>query len=968
MVSPDATEPGVAVPHVVRVAGAIVPSVPGATLRRLCFGINAACPGRRSGSPDLAGARRPDDTKRKQSLRRCELNQERGFMKTGYLYGAAIMALTAGLVAPEQAAAQQTGAQNSTADDPAVSEGDAADRDIVVIGSALRNQETVRNRREAIGVVDTLTQDDTGDLADETLADALIRVPGVSSLQFFYGDQEAAFVSVRGVSPDLNFTSFDGLAMFSPANDGAGQRRVDLNLIPTQISRTTEVFKTFTSDLDAGAIGGVVNIVPYSALNGKETFYVDAFATLQTGYGKYSPGANAGGHYKDTPWGGGVKALWARRFGADEQFGIVLSGVFRQRNYDLTKRNPNGIAFYQANGAAAAADLSNWDGQHPLPTLIRPMDYNHFTRTYGGSAQLEYEPSPGLQISLLGYGYKQLEDMTRQQFFVEQFSNLVRTGPETATLKIGRARPFYYYDRFKPETRGGIFKVIKEFGPDSSLALRAGWNWNKFQRDNVSVAYAYSPPDSRINFDMSGLSDQFTITNYDPLINPENYKLNSISDAYVIAEMESKELRLDYKWNYGGNSSGFGFSAGIDVRDVDTHRDYTTINYISNNSVMGDKAFIPDGFKSYMWNYPYLRIDYDNFAETVKPGLAINQNSTANAAWSSDYVYDETVMAGYVSAMYGTDSFRAIAGLRYDDVDFTARSPIAVGGRYDGTFRRSDGRYRHILPSLLVTKRFGYNFRVKAAYSRTLGRPAFEDIAQAETRNEDSLTLSRGNPDLRPRRSDNFDIAAEYFFGGSGMISFGGFLKNIKDDIYSQSSELDIDGVTYQVTQPMNAQSSKLKGIEAQIVTNAIPGLPGFLKDKLGMSANVTRMWGELDYLSGTRTVHSDALPFQADWLVNATAFYRLPHNGEIRVAYTWASKSPVSLGAYPSTSYWLEARGQLDVAFRYALTPNVVLKLQAKDILQEPVAQYYYGDSYRMRRIEVTRPRSFQLDLIFKM
>src|SRR5690606_21859276 len=165
-------------------------------------------------------------------------------------------------------------------------------------------------------------------------------------------------------------------------------------------------------------------------------------------------GTNSRGNYQDTPWGGGIKGLWARKFGADDRFGIVLSGVYRQRSYDYTKRNPNGRVFYQENGAVANNDLSNWDGKHPLPTLIRPMDYTHATRTYGGSAQIEFEPTPGLQLSLLGYGYNQIEDQTLNQFYVEQYRDLVRTGPETATLQIGRTRPAYSYDRFDNEPRG----------------------------------------------------------------------------------------------------------------------------------------------------------------------------------------------------------------------------------------------------------------------------------------------------------------------------------------------------------------------------------------------------------------------------------------------------------------------------------------------------------------------------------
>jgi len=843
------------------------------------------------------------------------------------------------------------------------------DEDIVVIGSADRAAEDVSNRRQALGVVDTLTQDDTGDLADETLADALIRVPGVSSMQTLYGEQEASYVSVRGISPDLNFTSFDGMAMFSSANDGDGLRRVDLNLIPTQISRTTQIFKTFTADLDAGAIGGVTNIVPRSALNGKDTFYIDAFASLQTGYGKYVPENNSRGHYSDTPWGGGVKGLWARKFGANNQFGVVLSGVYRQRAYDYTKRNPNGRVFYQASGAPANNNLSNWDGLHPLPTLIRPMDYTHFTRTFGGSAQLEYEPSPGLQLSLLGYEYKQIEDQTLNQFYVEQYSNLVRTGLETARLKIGRTRPSYSYDRFENETRGVIFKTVKEFASDSVLEARAGWNMNKFYDMDLTALYAYSPPSSFINYDMSEVSDQITIDNYDPLINPANYKMSSAADLYVNAEMTSVEGKLDFKKNYGQGSNGFGIAVGIGARSVDATRDQAEITYVNNSSAMGDIGFVPDGFQPWMYDMPVLWIDYAKFEQDVKPNLAINQNTTNNAAWAGDYTYKERILAGYASLMYATDTFNAVAGLRYDDVDFEALSPLSVDGRYGGAFQRYDGGYRHLLPSLLITKQLADNVRVKAGYSRTLGRPAFEQIARAETRDDDDLVISRGNPDLKPRRSDNFDIAAEYYFDGGGLIALSGFMKDIKDDIYTmRGADVVIDGVTYEVTQPMNALSSKMKGIEFQFVSSELPGLPGFLKDNLGVSANVTRMWANMDYLSGTTKVHLDALQYQADWLVNASAFYRLARNGEVRVAYNWKSKSPISLGAYSWTTYWLEERGQLDAAFRYSLADNLILKLQANNILQEPIAQGYYGFPYEMRRYEMTRNRSFQLDLIFKM
>ncbi|MCG7349612.1 TonB-dependent receptor [Sphingomonas sp. ACRSK] len=887
-------------------------------------------------------------------------------MTNRFLYGTAVATVVAAFASLPARAQQSTppAASTEAAEDTAAGSEDEGG-DVVVIGSAFRNQEAVQNRRQALGVVDTLTQDDTGDLADETLAEALIRVPGVSSVQTLYGEQEAAYVSVRGISPDLNYTSFDGLAMFSSANDGDGLRRVDLNLIPTQISRTTEVYKTFTSDLDSGAIGGATNIVPRSALNDKDTFYIDAQAILQTGYGKYVPGSNSLGNYRDRPLGVALKSMWAKKFGSDNQFGFVLSGVYRERNFDYTKRNANGRVFYTSTGAVARTDLSNWDGLHPLPSLVRPMDYTHYTRTLGGSAQFEYSPAPGLEMSILGYYYKQVEDQTFNQFLVENYTNLVRLSPEVARLKIGRTRPSYDYDRFENETRGAIGKVVKDFEDGSSLQVRAGYLRNTFYDLDLNAAYAYNPPNSFITYDMTELSDRISIDNNADLINIANYRLLAASDLTVNARMRSLEGRIDYKRNYAFNSEGFGFAVGADVRQVKAVRDSGLVTYTSNNSPLGALGFVPD-ISSYMYEYPVIWIDYAGFQQTVKPTLAVNQTATNNSAFSDDYGYRERVAAGYVSGMYATGGLRVTAGVRYDDVRFKADSPVAVGGVYNGTFARKTGGYRHFLPSLLVTNAFSDAIRLKAGYSRTLGRPAFGDIARAESRNVQNLTISRGNPDLRPRRSDNFDLAAEYFFDQGGLISFGGFYKTIKDDIYTTSSEQVIDGVTYLVSQPNNASSATMRGLEFQIVTDRIPRLPGFLRDKVGMSFNLTRMWADSRYVSGGAFVDLDALQFQANWLVNAGVFYRLPANGEFRIAYNWKSRSPISLGANALTTYWLEGREQLDASLRVGVTKNVLLKLQANNILEEPVRQVYVGP-YAMRRYELTRPRTFAADVVVR-
>ncbi len=836
-----------------------------------------------------------------------------------------------------------------------------------VTGTALRSQEAVNDRRASLVIADTLTQDDLGALFDENLADAMIRIPGVSTMQTLYGEQEASYVSTRGISPDLNFVSFDGISMFSTANDGDGLRRVDLNLIPTQISRRTSVYKSFTADMDAGAIGGVINIEPYSALNGRETGHITAQLIRQTASGKYVPGINSLGKYRDQPFGGGVKGLWVKRFGVDGRFGVVLSGMYQEKNYDYTKRNPNGRVFYTPTGATAAANLSNWDGLHPFPTLIRPMDYTHYTQTHGGSAQFEYRLSDTWEVSLLGFGYKQVEDQNLNMFYVETFTGLTRPSPEEGRFKIGRTRPSFSYDRFQQETRGLIFKATGKFSADSSLEFRASRFANEFYDLDLTTIYAYSPPASFITFNMTDLVDKFSIENYGPLAVVSNYQMSSAEDNTVKARVDSKEARIDYKKNFRSQSTGFGFMAGVDLRETQDKRDATNVTFVNNSNPLTNIGLVPD-FSSNNYGYPVVWIDYNKYAQTVKPGLAINPTTSNNGSWTRDYFYKERILAAYVSTKYGTERTNTIVGVRFDKVDFDAESPQSVAGTFNGRFSPYSGGYDHLLPSINFSHFLTQGLRVKAAASQSLGRPQFGDIAQAETRNLTNLTIARGNSSLKPRRADNYDLTLEYFFAGSGLASVGAFYKNIKDDIYTSSVEEQIDGVTWTVTTPRNNSASKMKGVEFQVVHDAIPGLPGFLEKRLGASLNYTKLWGEMDYLSGATFVHLKALQYQPDWMANATVFYSLPQKkGEIRVSYHWKGHSPISLGAFPWTTYWLRAQERLDVGIRYSLTKRLVVKLQGNNLTSEPVQQGYLNP-YAMNRYEMGRDKTFSLDFTYKL
>ena len=840
---------------------------------------------------------------------------------------------------------------------------ETAEEAIIVTGSALRNKETITERREGLGIVDSISQDDTGDLADETVAEALIRLPGVNDMQTLYGEQTAKYISVRGISPDLNFVSFDGIGMFSAANDGSGSRRVDLALIPTQVARTTQVYKTFTPDIDGGVIGGATNIVPYSAFDSEELWYINGRIGYRPSSTDVSP-RNSLGKYVDTEWGGSVKGLYVGRFGADDQFGLVVSGVYNQESWTASKPNINARVYRTATGAVAAPDLSDWDGNAALPTRARPLNYTKFRQLFGGYIGLEYRPAHNVTLSASAFDYKQVEDQTLNDFLVDTAGAGVYESPTRGTLRINTIRPWISYDRFETEFRGSLLKAAWDIDNDTSLEVRGGYGLSTFDNREQVVDFIYRPAADYITFDMAQSTPTFTFSNPENMLNLANYNSNSVKDEYNDTDFESFEGRADLRHNYSSRSEGFGFAAGFSARTVDAVRDVTVTNYVNPAIPMGSLGFIPDEI-SFGYPYPTVYVDLPAFNRTVRPDLAINTAASTTNSFASDYGYRETILAAYASSMYGTDRARVIAGVRFEDVDYSADVPQRIGGAYDGTSTTYDGGYRYFLPSVNVTYDLMDNLRARAAFSKSLGRPAFSDIAQAELVDHENLTISRGNPDLRPRKSDNFDLALEHYFnGGNGLVSIGGLYKEIEDEIFRLRSQVEIDGQVYDATQPLNATSASLKGIEFAFIDNSIAWLPDPLRDNVGVSFNVARLWANMTFIAGETETERDNLLFQPDWIVNSSVFFRLPGDGEFRAAYRWADRNLNTVNARPEDDYVLKARGQMDLSLRYPIRENLIIKLEANNVLGN---DYSMMHGYFSERYTLTQDRRFFLDITWK-
>ncbi|MFT9459999.1 MAG: TonB-dependent receptor plug domain-containing protein [Acetobacter orientalis] len=126
---------------------------------------------------------------------------------------------------------------------------------------------------------------------NSSIASSLVLLPGVTGI--INGD-EPRYVSLRGISPDLNHTTVDGLTMASIGETGSGTRRVNLQDTPVEMTSRTNVYKSFTAEQSGDAIGGIIDLIPMSAFDHK------GFYAHLDGYGIYST-------YKGSVGNNGIK-------------------------------------------------------------------------------------------------------------------------------------------------------------------------------------------------------------------------------------------------------------------------------------------------------------------------------------------------------------------------------------------------------------------------------------------------------------------------------------------------------------------------------------------------------------------------------------------------------------------------------------------------------------------------------------
>lgn len=310
----------------------------------------------------------------------------------------------------------------------------------------------------------------------------------------------------------------------------------------------------------------------------------------------------------------------------------------------------------------------------------------------------------------------------------------------------------------------------------------------------------------------------------------------------------------------------------------------------------------PENYRPIFGDFNHLFVDFQSVLDYFGANRASFTYNAANSARQTiggDWVFEEDVYAGYGLIRHHGERHTIIAGVRYEKTEtiangFTRRS---VGGVDQFVPTSRSNSYQDVLPSITALYDITDNLRVRAAWFKAIGRPNPNSVAGQEVINADD-SISRPNPDLMPRKGDSYEASLEYYLPDKlGILSLAAFHKKIRDEIYTFTSVETIDGIERNVSQPRNAEGGKVTGLEANVVINRMPFLPGFLSN-FGVSGNVTVLDGSITIRDNAELRTLDRLPGQANFLANAAIFYEQgPVRARLSYAHIGKQKTGVDAG-----------------------------------------------------------------------
>lgn len=808
-----------------------------------------------------------------------------------------------------------------------ITEASVVGDEVLILGDRLRGQAKALNQQKNnANITNIVAADQIGKFPDANIGDAVKRIPGIT----MQNDQgEARNIIIRGMAPQLNSVMINGERVPSAEGDN---RNVQMDLIPADMVQAVEVNKAVLPNMDADAIGGSVNLVTRKAPSG-----LRLSGTLGSGLNLLS---------QKPIWNGSL-ILGDRLL--NDKLGVILSASYN--NHTFGSDNFEGV-WAETDVPGYPAVLSGFD--------LRKYDVQRVRRS--ASLSLDYEVAKGHNIYFNSM-YNWRDDWeNRYRFRVDRLNTPI-TANKFTKISDGLLE---LQGRVAIQTKGGIDNDRNKGSrlEDQRVANYTLSGDHAFGKMKMtwSGTYATAQEDRPNERYITHRSNKNVIVDYkDPskyLVTLKNsvdeltLSLNEIYESNNNTNEKDINGRLDFELPISTNKGKIQFGAryrGKDKERVNTYDIYDPIidlgtggNTMANLPVsrqnervfLNGEKYVPGNFvtKEFLGG-----LDLGNASKFEKED-AIAEYITTN------YTAKENITGGYVMADYKlTDKLLAIVGVRIENTSIKYSGfELDEDNEEAKPTAETSKNYTNILPGAHLKYNFNDNSILRFAWTNTLARPNYFDLVPYANFSPDNMTLVEGNSELKATTAMNFDLMYENYFKSIGVISVGGFYKDISNFIYSRT-DLNVSHPQYgqlqSLTRPENGGTADVYGFEVA-VQRQLDFLPGFLKG-FGVYLNYTFTESST---TGIQERENDDLRLTgtAKNMFNASLSYETKKL-VVRTSLNFASDYIDLIGGTAFNDIYYDKQTFVDVNASYAITPKWRIYAEANNLTNQPL-RYYQG------------------------
>ena len=326
------------------------------------------------------------------------------------------------------------------------------------------------------------------------------------------------------------------------------------------------------------------------------------------------------------------------------------------------------------------------------------------------------------------------------------------------------------------------------------------------------------------------------------------------------------------------------------------------------------------------------------------------ENVSATNGWvlregsnlSDSYTANNLLSAGYVYAEYPVKKFLITGGVRIE------HNILQVNGFSGITKLNLEQPITSVLPSFNVSYNVNEKNIMRVAYSRTVNRPEFREIAPFLFYNFQEDTEVEGNSNLTTATIDNIDARYEFYTEKGETISIGGFYKKFDNPI-----EYTLPVVSQQRRMKYsNSESAIIYGAELE-VRKSLKELfkAGFFSD-LSVNLNASYIISEVDLgAAASAQQQKRALQGQSPYVVNFALGYDNKENGwNANVVYNRFGDRIFAVGGDIFPTIYELSRNQLDFSISKKFD-KVSYKLGISNLLDDKYR--FYQDSNQDNKIK---------------